>query len=269
MARARARAGRAGPRETAPNPIVGAVLVRDGEVVGEGWHERAGGPHAEVVALEAAGERAAGATLYVTLEPCAHHGRTPPCAEALVEAGVARVVAAVGDPNPETTAPASSVSARPGSRSSSPAASSNGAPGSRTRPSASGWQKRRPFVVYKAASHAGRARHRPRLPLGDRGGEPPARARAARAGGRRRGRDGHRAGRRPAADGPGSRRRAPAAPACVRAAGRCPTARSSSFCTGPLEDELDGLADEGVQSLLLEGGPTLATAFLTAGSSTS
>src|SRR5262245_5874160 len=87
---------------TAPNPVVGAVLVRDGEVVGEGWHERAGGPHAEVVALEAAGEHARGATRFVTLEPCAHHGRTPPCANALVEAGVSRVVAAVGDPNPET-----------------------------------------------------------------------------------------------------------------------------------------------------------------------
>ena len=86
----------------APNPVVGAVLVRAGEMVGEGWHERPGSPHAEVVALEAAGEAARGATLYVTLEPCAHHGRTPPCADALVEAGVARVVAAVGDPNPQT-----------------------------------------------------------------------------------------------------------------------------------------------------------------------
>ncbi|BAO64822.1 bifunctional diaminohydroxyphosphoribosylaminopyrimidine deaminase/5-amino-6-(5-phosphoribosylamino)uracil reductase RibD [Pseudomonas protegens] len=92
---------RKGRYSTHPNPRVGCVVVRDGQVVGEGWHVRAGEPHAEVHALRAAGELARGATAYVTLEPCSHHGRTPPCADALVNAGVARVVAAMQDPNPE------------------------------------------------------------------------------------------------------------------------------------------------------------------------
>jgi diaminohydroxyphosphoribosylaminopyrimidine deaminase / 5-amino-6-(5-phosphoribosylamino)uracil reductase len=85
---------------THPNPVVGAVVARDGEVIAEGWHERKGGPHAEVVALDAAGERARGATLYVTMEPCAHHGTTPPCTEAVLRSGVAKVVAGSLDPNP-------------------------------------------------------------------------------------------------------------------------------------------------------------------------
>ena len=86
---------------TSPNPVVGAVVLSPGgEVVGEGWHERAGGPHAEVHALRAAGERARGATMVVTLEPCTNTGRTGPCTQALLAAGVARVVVAVRDPNP-------------------------------------------------------------------------------------------------------------------------------------------------------------------------
>jgi diaminohydroxyphosphoribosylaminopyrimidine deaminase / 5-amino-6-(5-phosphoribosylamino)uracil reductase len=99
MARALQLAKR-GLYTTDPNPRVGCVIVRDGQVVGEGWHRRAGEPHAEVHALAAAGQQAHGATAYVSLEPCCHHGRTPPCSEALVKAGIVRVVAAMPDPNP-------------------------------------------------------------------------------------------------------------------------------------------------------------------------
>jgi diaminohydroxyphosphoribosylaminopyrimidine deaminase/5-amino-6-(5-phosphoribosylamino)uracil reductase len=88
-----------GRRTAAPNPLVGCVLVRDGEVLSEGWHERPGAEHAEAMALRLAGD-ARGATAYVGLEPCSHHGRTPPCADALIDAGIARVVAAARDPNP-------------------------------------------------------------------------------------------------------------------------------------------------------------------------
>lgn len=101
MRRALALARR-GWGQTAPNPMVGAVVVRDGEVVGEGWHERFGEPHAEVNALRVAGDRARGATLIVTLEPCRHHGKTPPCTDAIIAAGLSRVVVGALDPGPES-----------------------------------------------------------------------------------------------------------------------------------------------------------------------
>ncbi len=102
MARA-IRLARRGLYTTDPNPRVGCVLVKDGVIVGEGYHHRAGEPHAERNALAASGARAKGATAYVTLEPCCHHGRTPPCSDALIEAGVVRVVAAMQDPNPRVS----------------------------------------------------------------------------------------------------------------------------------------------------------------------
>ena len=91
---------RCGLYTTAPNPRVGCVLVKNDVAVGEGWHQYVGEPHAEVHALRAAGDAASGATAYITLEPCAHHGRTPPCADALIAAGIARAVVACRDPNP-------------------------------------------------------------------------------------------------------------------------------------------------------------------------
>src|SRR6266498_4907487 len=99
MARTLELAGR-GLYTTTPNPRVGCVVVAGGMVIGTGWHEKAGMPHAEALALRAAGARSRGATLYVNLEPCSHHGRTPPCADAIIDAGVERVVAAMQDPNP-------------------------------------------------------------------------------------------------------------------------------------------------------------------------
>lgn len=95
------RLARRGLYSTPPNPRVGCVLVRDQQLVGEGWHKKTGGPHAEIMALAEAGEQARGADVYLTLEPCSHHGRTPPCSQALIAAGVARVLVAQRDPNPQ------------------------------------------------------------------------------------------------------------------------------------------------------------------------
>lgn len=94
---------------TDPNPRVGCVLVKDGQIIGQGWHEQAGSPHAEINALTEAGEAAAGATTYVSLEPCCHQGKTPPCSEALIKAGVTRIVAAMEDPNPQVAGKGSAV----------------------------------------------------------------------------------------------------------------------------------------------------------------
>jgi diaminohydroxyphosphoribosylaminopyrimidine deaminase/5-amino-6-(5-phosphoribosylamino)uracil reductase len=102
MARALQLAAR-GINSTSPNPRVGCVIVKDGKIIGEGWHQKAGEPHAEIHALMEAGMASQGATVYVTLEPCSHHGRTPPCADALVGAGVAKVIAAAQDPNPNVS----------------------------------------------------------------------------------------------------------------------------------------------------------------------
>ena len=212
---------------THPNPVVGAVVVAGDEVVGEGWHERKGGPHAEVVALEAAGERARGATLYVTLEPCAHHGATPPCVDALVAAGVARVVAGQRDPNPEHGGGLERLR-----EAGVEVELVDGELGFRGRQQNEAWRtwvaSGRPFVTYKVAitldgrvARAGRA-------LGHGRGVAPARARAARRVGRGRGRHGHGALRTTRAS-----TRATSTPRGSRggsrsAAARCRTARSSS-----------------------------------------
>ena len=251
---------------THPNPLVGAVVVRNGEIVGEGWHERAGGPHAEVVALEAAGERARGATLYLTLEPCAHHGRTPPCADAVIAAGIAKVVAAVGDPNPKTDGEGFERLRAAGVEVELP----GGELERRARRQNEAWRtwvaKGRPFVTYKAAVTLD--------------------GRVAAAGGDARWVSGEESRRlvhefRAASDavaaGMGTVR-AENPKLTARAVGAVRQPRRLAFGrgplpdgselelrSGPLADELERLAAEGVQSLLLEGGPTLAGAFLRAG----
>jgi diaminohydroxyphosphoribosylaminopyrimidine deaminase / 5-amino-6-(5-phosphoribosylamino)uracil reductase len=249
---------------TRPNPVVGAVLVRDAEVVGEGWHARPGGPHAEVAALEAAGERARGATLYVTLEPCAHHGRTPPCAEALVAAGVARVVVAADDPDPRTNGQGLGRLRAAGVE----VDLAGGELEWRARVQNEGFRRwaaeGRPFVVYKAA-----------VTLDGRVTVPGSRWVTGEESRRRvhqlRGSvDAVAVGIGTVrADEPRLDARGVEAPRQPRrlAFGHGPLPKGSELelLEGTLEDELRRLAEEGVQSILLEGGPTLATSFVRAG----
>ena len=249
---------------TRPNPVVGAVVIRDGETVGEGWHERPGGPHAEAVALERAGERARGATLYVTLEPCAHHGRTPPCADAIVEAGIARVVAAVADPDPRTNGRGFERLRSAGIEVELPGGELEWRARVQNEAYRTSVAHGRPFVTYKAAVTLDGKVTVP--------GERWVSGEAAR-------RLVHRlrAESDAVAVGTGTvQADAPLLTArdvdAVRqprrlAFGTTPLPPESELelRSGPLADELRQLAREGVQSLLLEGGPTLATAFLEAG----
>ena len=249
-----------GRRTTKPNPVVGAVFVREGEVVGEGWHERKGGPHAEVVALEAAGERARGATLYVTLEPCRTHGTTPPCTDAIVRAGVAKVVAGSLDPNPKNAGGLEELRAA-----GVEAELAEGDVARRARRQNEAWRTwisaRRPFVTYKAA-----------VTLDGRVTVPGARW-VTGEDARRRVHELRAASDAVAvgmgtvrADRPRLDARGVDAQAQPRrlafGRGPLPVGSELELRSGSIADELAALAEEGVQSLLLEGGPRLATAFL-------
>jgi diaminohydroxyphosphoribosylaminopyrimidine deaminase/5-amino-6-(5-phosphoribosylamino)uracil reductase len=244
-----------------PKPTVGAVVVRDGEVVGEGVTE-ARGRHGEVVALAAAGDRARGATVYVTMEPCNHHGSTPPCTDALLEAGVARVVAGQLDPNPNVEGGGLERLRAAGVE----VEVAEGEIAFRARQQLEEWRtwvtERRPFVTYKVAvTLDGRVT----VP-GERWvtGEASRRlvhllraASDAVAVGMGTVRwDDPRLDARDVATPRGQPRRI--------AFGRGPLPDSSELelRSGALRDELEALAADGVQSLLLEGGPTLAAAFL-------
>ena len=248
---------------TQPNPVVGAVLVRDGEVVGEGWHERKGEAHAEVNAIAAAGDRARGATLYVTLEPCAHVGSTPPCAQAVIDAGVAKVV--VGTRDPSLDAAGGLERLRDAGVETELA---DGELGFRARQQNEAWltwvTKRRPFVTYKAAMTLDGRLTLPgsRWISGEESRRLVHELRAAS--------DAVAVGMGTArADRPALTAREVGAARQPRrlvfGSGPLPEGVDLELLSGPLEEELGRLAEEGVQSLLLEGGPTLATAFIDAG----
>ena len=248
---------------TQPNPVVGAVLVRDGEVVGEGWHERKGEAHAEVNAIAAAGDRARGATLYVTLEPCAHLGSTPPCAQAVIDAGVAKVV--VGTRDPSLDAAGGLERLRDAGVETELA---DGELGFQARQQNEAWltwvTKRRPFVTYKAAMTLDGRLTLPgsRWITGEESRRLVHELRAAS--------DAVAVGMGTArADRPALTAREVGAARQPRrlvfGSGPLPEGVDLELLSGPLEEELGRLAEEGVQSLLLEGGPTLATAFIDAG----
>jgi diaminohydroxyphosphoribosylaminopyrimidine deaminase/5-amino-6-(5-phosphoribosylamino)uracil reductase len=237
------------------HPLVGAVIVAGDEVVGEGWYEYDAVDHAEAIALRHAGDRARGATLYVTLEPCAHHGRTPPCADAVIEAGIARVVVGAADPNPKASGGDERLRAA-----GVEVALLDSRDARRQNEAWRTWvSRRRPFVTYKVAVGVdGRV-----VVPGRRwvSGEESRRlvhdlraqsdAVAVGMGTVR-------------ADNPRLDARGVGATRQPRrlAFGHGPT--DLELRSGPLEEELAALAAEGVQSLLLEGGPTLATSFLRA-----
>jgi diaminohydroxyphosphoribosylaminopyrimidine deaminase/5-amino-6-(5-phosphoribosylamino)uracil reductase len=248
---------------THPNPVVGAVVVAGDEIVGEGWHERRGEAHAEVVALDAAGEKARGAIVYVTLEPCAHHGATPPCVDALLAAGVARVVVGQRDPNPKHGGGLERLR-----EAGVETELADDDLGFRCRQQIEEWRTwvttGRPFVTYKVAvTLDGRVR----VP-----GSQWVTGEASR-------KLVHvlRAQSDAVAVGMGTVRwdnprldardvpvlRQPRRIAFGR--GPVPDGSELELRSGPLRAELEALAADGVQSLLLEGGPTLAAAFLEAG----
>jgi len=242
------------------HPLVGAVVVLDGEVVGEGWYAGRGSPHAEAAALEAAGERARGATLYVTLEPCAHQGSTPPCADAVVAAGVAHVVAGAVDPNPK-------VDGRGFARLRAAGVGVEVVDLWEARQQNEAWRvwisRGRPFVTYKVAMTLdGRVTVQgSRWVSGEESRRLVHQLRSAS--------DAIAVGMGTVrADDPALTARGVGAVTQPRrlAFGRGPLPEGSELelHSGSLDEELGALAGEGVRSLLLEGGPTLATSFLAA-----
>jgi diaminohydroxyphosphoribosylaminopyrimidine deaminase/5-amino-6-(5-phosphoribosylamino)uracil reductase len=242
---------------TRPNPVVGAVVVSDGEIVGEGWHERKGEPHAEAIALEAAGDRARGSTLYVTMEPCGHHGSTPPCTEVVLRAGVSRVVAGSLDPNPEAGGGLELLRAN--------GVGVEHVDSFEARVQNEAWRtwiaSGRPFVTYKvAATLDGRVTvPGSRWVSGEESRRLVHQLRAAS--------DAVAVGMGTVrADDPQLTARGVDAAEQPRrlafGAGPLPDGSELELLSGPLEDELARLGRQGVQSLLLEGGPTLATSFL-------